>query len=304
MRPVIQGDHEQLAMESRPLATPVKYRLIIAMLVLLFGSALCAGEVVRVPLKIISGRPCVRANVNGHTLWLVIDTGSAVSVLEASAARECGLEVAPGGVQATGMLGTERLRRTTAGAVQIGALDFPPRPWLVRQIAPFKSAVQFNLIGMDRLPAMSRWVTLDGPKREAVFGTQRFRAERGAAYTSAPLETRRGLPYVEIGVGAARVSCIVDTGSSVPLLLDPATAAGLVQRTFRAASGRPLGFGGQASARTETWSTTLPEVTLGNGVLTKIRALVLPHPPALGYGAFERAAVTFDFEAQRVWLRK
>jgi predicted aspartyl protease len=150
---------------------------------------------------------------------------------------------------------------------------------------------------------MSRWVTLDGLKREVVFGTQRFRPERGAAYTSAPLEMRRGLPYVKLGVGAARFPCMVDTGSSVPLLLDPPTAAGVGQ-TFRAASGRPLGFGGQASARTKAWSTTLPEVTLGNGVLTKIRALVLPHPPALGYGAFERAAVTFDFEGQRIWLRK
>src|SRR3954467_14423084 len=119
-------------MELRPLATPVKYHVMVALMLLLFASALWAGEARRVPLKIISGRPCVRATVNGHALWLVIDTGSAISVLEASAARECGLELVPGSAQATGMLGTETLLRTGAGAVQIGGLSFPPRPWLVR----------------------------------------------------------------------------------------------------------------------------------------------------------------------------
>src|SRR3954467_10352520 len=120
-------------MELRPLATPVKYHVMVALMLLLFASALWAGEARRVPLKIISGRPCVRASVNGHPLWLVIDTGSAISVLEASAAKACGLEGQSGGVKAAGMLGTESLVRTAPYGTQISAFTFPAQPWFVRR---------------------------------------------------------------------------------------------------------------------------------------------------------------------------
>lgn len=276
------------------------------------GASQDNAAAIRVPLKQIAGRPCVRATVNGRPLWLVLDTGSAVSVLEASTAKECGLDLHSGGARATGMLGTESLLRTATYPVQIGPLTFPARPWFIRQNEARKSAdrsllqptVQFNLLGMDRLATTCRFLTLDGRKGEVVFGTERFHAEPGAAFAAAPLEMRRGVPYVELDAGTARFSCLVDTGSSVPLLLDPATAAGLKERTFRVAGGRPLGLGDQPSARTHAWSTTLPEIRLGTGVLTKVKTLVLQHPPALGYDAFADVTVTFDFEARRVWMRK
>lgn len=286
-------------------------------MLLLLPSGPCVADpgppaAIRVPLKKISGRPCVRATVNGRPLWLTIDTGSAVSVLEANTAKECGLEILPGGIPATGMLGAESLLRTAPSAVQIGPLSLPARAWFVRQGAPkrpsdrplLQPAVQFNLLGMDRLAGTCRYLTLDSIKGEVVFGAQHFRPDPGIAYTTAPLEVRRGLPYVELRAGAARFSCLVDSGSSVALLLDPATASGLAGPTFRAAGGRPFGLGDQASARTKAWSTTLPEITLGTGVLSKIDTLILPRSPALGYGAFDRCAVTFDFEGCRLWIRK
>jgi predicted aspartyl protease len=290
----------------------------LAMLLLVLPTALRGNdvanspEVLRVPLKKISGRPCVQATVNGHPLWLVIDTGSAVSVLEASAATACGLDIVPGRAVATGMQGTEALLRTSPYAVEIGSISFPARPWFVRQGEPkrpadwplLKAAVEFNLLGMDRLSTTCRYLTLDSRKGEVVFGLrQRFRPEPGVAYTTVPLEMRRGLPYVELRAGAARFSCLLDTGSSVPLLLDPATASGLEQSTFRTTGGRPLGLGNQTAARTNAWSTTLPQVSLGTGILSKVYTLILPRPPALGYGALERAAVTIDFEERRLWIR-
>src|SRR4051794_34330310 len=72
-----------------------------------------APDEIRVPLKLVSGVPCIQARVNGAKVMLAVDTGNALAVvLESDTAAKAGIQrlTAPsGGVTAGGVLGAERL---------------------------------------------------------------------------------------------------------------------------------------------------------------------------------------------------
>lgn len=172
---------------------------------------------VRVPLRLHRGVPQAACRINGRAVWMIVDTGSQATVLEADTAARCGvllLERAGGKITLAGLGGTEPARAGLPAEMSLGGWRWRRLPCLVRTrqtrapgLVLFPARLRFDLLGMDALRAMCSSLTLDFPRRELIL---RFRQKSSADPTGEPLEFGDGLPYVRIR-GAA---CLVDTGSA------------------------------------------------------------------------------------------
>jgi len=104
------------------------------------------------PLQLVSNRPIVEVEIEGHPVSLLLDTGAAYGVLIGGRiARDAGLESHPAsGLSALGVLGEIGVEFSEARSVRVGALEFRNLPVIVAPRGLYQQGTaNDSLIGFD-----------------------------------------------------------------------------------------------------------------------------------------------------------
>jgi predicted aspartyl protease len=129
------------------------------------------------PLQLVSNRPIVEVEIEGHPVSLLLDTGASYGVLIGSrVARAAGLESRPApGLSAAGVMGEIGVEFAEARSVRVGALEFRDLPVIVAPRGLYQQGTaNDSLIGFDLLSQLT--VRIDYPRKRAWL-----RRESGAA---------------------------------------------------------------------------------------------------------------------------
>jgi hypothetical protein len=120
------------------------------------------------PLKLISNRPIVEIEIEGHPVSLLLDTGASYGVLiGGDVARTAGLEARPAaGLSAAGVMGEIGVEFAEARSVRVGALEFRDVPVVVAPRGLYQQGTaNDSLIGFDLLSQLT--LQIDYPRKRA-----------------------------------------------------------------------------------------------------------------------------------------
>jgi predicted aspartyl protease len=119
-------------------------------------------------LQLVSNRPIVEVEVEGHPVSLLLDTGAAYGVvIGGDVARAAGLEFQPApGLSAAGVMGEIGVEFAEARSVRVGALEFQNLPVIVAPRGLYQQGTaNDSLIGVDLLTQVT--LRIDYPRRRA-----------------------------------------------------------------------------------------------------------------------------------------
>jgi predicted aspartyl protease len=125
------------------------------------------GETV-LPLHLVSNRPIVEVEIEGHPVSLLLDTGASYGVLIGGrVARATGLEFHPApGLSAAGVMGEIGVEFAEAQSVRVGTLEFRNLPVIVAPRGLYQQATaNDSLIGLDLLSQFT--LQIDYPRKRA-----------------------------------------------------------------------------------------------------------------------------------------
>jgi predicted aspartyl protease len=120
------------------------------------------------PLSLVSNRPIVEVEIDGHPVKLLLDTGASYGVLiGGSVARAVGLESHPApGLSAAGVMGEIGVEFAEAGSVRVGSLEFRNLPVIVAPRGLYQQGTaNDSLIGFDLLSQVT--LRIDYPRKRA-----------------------------------------------------------------------------------------------------------------------------------------
>lgn len=283
---------------------------------LAFSVSWAAPEEVRVPMKVKNGLPQIPCHVNGHEVWMVLDTGSQTCVLEAETALQCAVPTIARALAETAVRGTHGQEPALAGVpdtIAIGDWQWHRLPCLVRTHrnslpGPWifsQQPVPFNLLGMDVMKSMCSYITLDYQRSEVVFGFRKtFQPEpvTNASYQS--LDFRGGLPFIKVSAGGNEWWSLLDTGSAAQLEIDPAIARlpGFSQKPAWSRAVRSgMGRSDQPPGR-QIEQFVLPRLSLLGLELRNVDVLIVGDQAKLGSGLLKGLRLTLDLQRSRLWL--
>ena len=190
-----------------------------------------AGGHARLPFELRGQHVWVRGRINGaDSVWIVVDTGASSCVLDAAVAERLKLEGAGGEVHAMGAGGAQASRRVRDVTIELDGLS-----------------IQRKTIGTIDLSAIS---AQGGRPMEAIVGYELFaacvvrfdyaagmmdvwdadRPPDSLGVAVVPMTLQHNHPYVEASLtlpGRAPIEgrFVIDTGSSMALLVTPEVAA-------------------------------------------------------------------------------
>lgn len=280
------------------------------------GRSGMASAVVRVPMDVRDGLPRVACRINDRqTVWLILDTGSQVSVFERQSAENCGvvIEHGPSGkVMMAGAGGSEQGFRALLDSVRLAGRTWVHQPCLVRSgdtrisgTALFGSRrVVLDLMGVGPLREKCLWVAFDFPRRcvELSFGRPFVPPADGTQ--AFPLAFRDGLPYMTLNSSGVSWEALVDTGSTAAIELDPATALRL-RLEATAEKNQTIRTGiGDSRFGTRVIKSRLKTLDGFVTCAAPMDVLVVNDVPKVGCGLLKQFRVTLDFERSEMWLQK
>ena len=267
--------------------------------------------VVRVPIEIRSGLPCVRARINDACdIWMIIDTGSQRSVLEGDVASRAGIGKL-GESRLIGLGGDEKASLGRIANLQIGGARLSNLPCLIRQQETSvrtgalmeRAPVAFNVLGMDAFSGLCTWVAVDYRTHHLELAFNRTYAPKSGAAWKHPLTLRDGVPWLLLQCQTIRWWGLVDTGAGSMLDIEShvATELGLV---VAPGGGARIGIGTREpkSAAASRGLAVLPKVEGVGPSLHGVSAVVGPGPPKLGSGLLQQFRIVLDFAAAAVWI--
>lgn len=270
-----------------------------------------APDVVRVPIEIRSGLPCVKARLNDVTdAWMIIDTGSQRSVLEGDVASRAGIGKL-GESRLIGLGGDEKAGIGRIANLQIGGARLSNLPCLIRQQetsvrtgALMETApVAFNVLGMDAFLGLCTWVAVDYRTHHLELAFNGTYAPKSGAAWKHPLTLRDGVPWLLLQCQTIRWWGLVDTGAGSMLDIEShvATELGLA---VAPGGGARIGIGTREpkSAAVSRRLAVLPKVEGVGPSLHGVSAIVGPGPPKLGSGLLQQFRIVLDFAAAAVWI--
>jgi hypothetical protein len=270
---------------------------------------------VRVPLRLdlkpVRGLPQVQARVHRRTQWWVVDTGSALTGMDARSAALHGVRplkdgfLSIAGTHADTAGGLALLPDITVGGVTASGNHLAAvahGEFHVRRLAGLWTVHwPMQLLGMSYLRMFAR-VTFDYTRGVFELSTQPVSAVTADALVL-PLALRDNVPYTLLNVEGHSLVCLVDTGSAGPLELPE----GLLRSTGVLTSQTPprpvrsMGVGGIG----ETRGFTLPRVRIERRTFEDLDVecgsrFTEPGHGLMGSGFLKRFRVTFDFVGN--WL--
>ncbi len=275
-----------------------------------------APDRVVVAMKIRNGVPTIPCSVNGQEVWMILDTGSEVCVLEAETARRAGVRTihrSLAEVEVTGAGGEETALVGVPDVVTVGAWRWRGLPCVVRT-APRAATepgwfspprVAFDILGMSALRAMCSYVTLDYPRGEVVFGfRQGYRQGSPATASRQPFAVKRGVPFVKVAAEGHEWSALVDTGASSKMEIDQVTAARFgIRKQARWINAVRFGLGDAGGAKQRRFEClTLPSVTCLGRNWRKVEAMLVANESKIGSGLCADSRLTIDFTGSQIWL--
>ncbi len=276
-----------------------------------------APDRVVTPMKIRHGLPTIPCSVNGHVMWLIVDTGSEGCVLEAETARDAEVRMIAGtrgSVAVTGARGKETARLGIPDAITIGAWHWQGLPWIVRashRQTPEKTGwssgapMAFNILGMSAMQAMCTYVTIDYARGAVIFGfRQPFQPVVLSAATHQPFEVRHGVPFVKVAHGGHEWASLLDTGASAKMEINQFTAERFeLRKQSRWVSAAHLGLG-QADdpAQRKFENLILGSVTCLGRSWRNTEAMVVENESKIGSGLCREFRLTVDFAGSQIWL--
>jgi predicted aspartyl protease len=125
-----------------------------------------APEETVLPLQLVSNRPIVEVEIEGHPVSLLLDTGAAYGVLVGGrVARAAGLESHPAaGLSAAGVMGEIGVEFSEAKSVRVGALEFRNLPVIVAPRGLYQQGTaNDSLIGFDLFSQLT--LRIDYPRK-------------------------------------------------------------------------------------------------------------------------------------------
>ncbi|MBT8484524.1 MAG: PDZ domain-containing protein [Phycisphaerales bacterium] len=256
------------------------------------------ADAVRVPLRIVNGRPVIDARINDAGPYgFVFDTGSPVVFLHGDMARELELAIegtsmvgAPGGPQ------TMPVKEHTIDRIRIGPATFQRLPGMSHEDAMMRNALGAER-GVIGLPTFADClVTIDYPAGQLVIARGSLTEGDG----SMPYRLDQyDMPTITLDVAGIEIDCHIDSGSMGGITLPARLEEELPLRTPPFVVGR----GRTASGAFEIRRATLDGVAaIGPHRLSDPELHfndMFPHAN-LGGVVLSQFAVTIDQRAKRI----
>jgi predicted aspartyl protease len=132
------------------------------------------------PVQLVSNRPILEVEIEGHPVSLLLDTGASYGVLIGGrVARAAGLESrAASGLSAAGVMGEIGVEFSEARSVRVGALEFRDVPVIVAPRGLYQQGTaNDSLIGFDLLSQLT--LRIDYPRKRAWFRREPGAVPRG-----------------------------------------------------------------------------------------------------------------------------
>lgn len=274
---------------------------------------LAAGGHARIPFVVKNGHIWVRGRIgDSDSLWIVIDTGAAASVMDDSLARRLGLRVT-GTHEAHGAAGAQAGAVVEGREVLLPGLTVEPRHLDTTSLAAFGAAsgqpMDF-ILGYELFhDCVVRFDYANG----VLDAWDARHAPRDLPGVTVPMTLVQNHPYVEAEVtfpGRAPIfgKWVIDTGSAMALSITPEVAerdslASALPRTIEAV-GRAVG--GEVRMRTgRAEAFRLGALTFDRPIATIAapgagRIAVVGSVGNIGGQVLGRCRVTFDYAHQRI----
>lgn len=286
---------------SRPLARPTV--AAPAPRVTRFKAGLVRPDVKQpAPYETVAGLILVQASISGKPGWALVDTGSARSVIDLSAAEARGLAVGP----PEGSIATpsgEHPLRIASGATflinkQLGMLDAEVTTLDLAQISRNVGRKVDFVLGLDVLSHFT--MTVDPAARTLSFGITGETAPPAGA-SAIPLIDQWKL---EVAVAGQPIRVGLDTGSTSTLILNPEAWGRIGPKGAVLTTGR---FNDVSAAQMVMRTAEVSEVSVGGFARRDARVNVQPWPAAMGEGALGMGFLAghpmmIDMPAGKLWL--
>ena len=249
----------------------------------------------------------VTGTLLGERVRVLIDTGSAATVVDAAVAQRLGLKPA-GSRSVRGDTGSVTLGAGGDLEFQVGGAKLATDRYLVTDFRPIFGAdpgAPHLILGVDAL--RDDVLEIDFPARRlAIWPRAAFQPGKDAERFAVARSARGQLSIPIAFEGKAPVAAVLDLGSSNPLTVSPALAEaqGLLngRKVSSAATG---GVDGISISRTVSVAT----LQLGQGQLKDVPCEVLAKtdatlaPAKLGLPVLERYGFALDVTGGTLWLR-
>lgn len=248
----------------------------------------------------------VTATLLGERLPVLIDTGSAVTVVDRVVAKRLGLTVA-GSVNVRGDIGSVALGAGGDLSLHIGGMLLAISRYLVTDFAPIFGAdggAPGLILGVDALKNVI--LEIDFPGRRVSFPPrERFQPGKEAERLQLSRSVRGQLSITIAIEGHDPVAAAVDLGSSNPLTVasDLAEAQALL-RGRKISSAATGGVDGISISRSLSVATLKVGRTLLQDVPCEVLAKTDPTlaPAKLGLPVLERYLFALDVTGETLWL--
>lgn len=249
----------------------------------------------------------VTGTVLGERVRVLIDTGSAATMVDAALAQRLGLK--PGESQSVrGDTGSVTLDTGGALAFEVGGVKLAIDRYFVTDFRPIfgaDSGAPQLILGVDALK--DAVLDIDFPARRlAIWPRASFQAGKASERFAVARSARGQLSIPIVLEGKAPVDAALDLGSSNPLTVSPALAEALGLLNGRQVSSAATGgVDGISISRTISVST----LRLGQDQLNDVPCEVLAKtdatlaPAKLGLPVLERYGFALDVAGGALWLR-
>lgn len=240
----------------------------------------------------------------GERIRVLIDTGSAATLVDRALANRLGLTTA-GSLRVRGDIGSVALSAGDHLSLDISGVKLATSRYLVADFAPIFGADAPGLIlGLDALRNVI--LDIDFPGRRLIFRPREgFQADKSAQRLDLTRSARGQLAVPVVIEGHDPVAAAIDLGSSNPLTLAPSLADALaLLRGRRISSAATGGVDGVSISRTisvtslQVAGATLRDVPCE--VLAKTEPTLFP--AKLGLPVLERYRLALDVMGGVLWL--
>lgn len=264
------------------------------------------------PVKLRYGVPAISCTLNDLPSALILDTGSQISLLSTETARRVGVRASEGpGTRMilTGSHGRETARLAlvdrfaTAGGWSCRQLPMVVRDRTSEPATRGGERILIDVLSGRVLRGMCSFVTFDPASGTVTLGfTDKFRpSSRDAVSTSLGFEHE--LPHADIRVDGVRVRCLIDTGTTAALELNPQDAAAVKLRVRSSGTQRRrIGIGESGSSASLIRSGRAAQIEIAGVQLRGAEVLSVADRSKVGFGFLKYFRTTFDFRRGRLWF--